>query len=303
MTAPGGTASARVRREQVEAIAREAGELVRSRWGTPGTISSKSGPGDERAYDVVTEVDYLSEQLVLGRIHEVSPDALVLAEEGGVTTTAGERSTDSPHDAQELWLIDPIDGTINFAHGIPHFCVSIACWRAGRPVAGVVYDPVLRECFSFERELGDEGGYGRAFHDGVPVHLGDGPEPEAAVLYLGGGGPRVVPIMRRFRSWRRMGSAALALAWTGIGRTGGYVQLGSLHPWDWAAGVPFIQAAGGVVTDAGCAGWIPRLDAPTGIVAAGRTIHRKITPLVVEAVLVGGDDEPLHDIGSAAPGS
>ncbi|MCW2923969.1 MAG: Inositol(or 4)-monophosphatase [Thermoleophilia bacterium] len=273
--------SATQRRADCERIGLEAAALLRSRFGDPGEIQGKGEPDDvDRIYDVVTEVDFASERLVLGRIAELAPSAFVLAEEGGLTDADGVRSEVRPEAAEELWIVDPLDGTVNFAHGVPHFCVSIACWRGGAPVAGAIVDPMVGETFSFERDPDGEGG---AFHDGAPIHLGEGVAPSRTLLTIGGGGPSLVPLMRQFRSWRRIGSAALSLAWTGSGRCGAYVQPGLLHPWDWAVGVPFIQAAGGVVTDGGGLDWTPRLSGTTGLIAASRTVHADIAELAAAA--------------------
>src|SRR5687767_8940962 len=114
-------ADASQRRPDCLRSAREAGALVRRRFGNPGVVPHKGAPNDlERLFDVVTEVDDLSEQLVLRRIAELNPDAVVLAEEGGFTDSDGIRTEADPAIAEELWLVDPLDGTINFAHGVPH---------------------------------------------------------------------------------------------------------------------------------------------------------------------------------------
>lgn len=276
------SATASERRLECERIAREAAGLLRSRFGNPGEVRDKGEPNDfERLYDVVTEVDDLSEQLVLGRIAQLNPDAVILAEEGGFTDARGT-VLDLGHAAQaeELWLVDPLDGTINFAHGLPHFCVSVACWRSGVPLAGAIADPMVGETFSFERSSEDDQA---AFHDGTRLDLGRGPEPAQSLLCLGGGGASMLPLQREFRSWRRIGSAALALAWTGTGRCGAYVQPGQLHPWDWGVGVPFIVAAGGIVTDAGGNAWASRLDGTSGVIAAAPRIHAAIADLAVSA--------------------
>lgn len=274
------------RRADCERIALEAAKLLRSRFGNPGEVRDKGEPNDlERMYDVVTEVDDLSEQLVLGRIAELNPDAVILAEEGGFTDAHGAASDIADAaDADELWLVDPLDGTINFAHGVPHFCVSVGCWRDGRPFAGAIVDPMVGETFSFERASDDDQA---AFHDGVRLDLGAGPEPSNSLLCLGGGGAGMRALQVQFRSWRRLGSAALALAWTGTGRCGAYVQPGQLHPWDWGVGVPFIVAAGGIVTDAGGSQWSGRLTGTTGVIAAAPRIHAEIVELAAGAAAQG----------------
>ncbi|MBC7459769.1 MAG: hypothetical protein H7287_00260 [Thermoleophilia bacterium] len=281
--------SARQRREECVRIALEAGALLRSRFGRPGEILAKGTPDDlERMYDVVTEVDFLSEKLILDRIAELDPGAIALAEEGGFVRADGAPITGhdaelQPDDLDEVWLIDPIDGTINFAHGVPHFCVSIACWRGARPVAGAIVDPMIGETFSFEWDDPAAGTVRTAFHNDEVVHLGGGRPTIDSLLTIGGGGPKLRPIMRQFRSWRRIGSAALALAWVGVGRCGAYIQPGNLSPWDWGVGAPFVEAAGGVVTDAGGATWAPRLHGVTGVIAGSRVVHGAIAEQAAEA--------------------
>jgi myo-inositol-1(or 4)-monophosphatase len=278
--------SAGQRRHDCEDIAREAADLLRSRFGNPGEVRDKGEPNDlERLYDVVTEVDDLSEQLVLGRIAQLNADAVILAEEGGFTDARGTvLDLRDAGDADELWLVDPLDGTINFAHGVPHFCVSVACWRNGEPYAGAIVDPMVGETFSFERHSGAEQA---AFHEGNQLDLGAGPAPSASLLCLGGGGASMRPLQREFRSWRRLGSAALALAWTGTGRSGAYVQPGQQHPWDWGVGVPFIIAAGGIVTDAGGGEWSSRLNGTTGVIAAAPRVHAAIVDLAADGAAQG----------------
>jgi myo-inositol-1(or 4)-monophosphatase len=270
------------RRADCERIAQEAAKLLRSRFGNPGEVRDKGVPNDlERLYDVVTEVDNLSEELVLGRIAELNADAVILAEEGGFTDALGATlELADAGDADELWLVDPLDGTINFAHGVPHFCVSVGCWRNGQPFAGAIVDPMVGETFSFERSSADDQA---AFHDGTRIDLGEGSEPSVSLLCLGGGGSGMRNLQVQFRSWRRLGSAALALAWTGTGRCGAYVQPGQLHPWDWGVGVPFIVAAGGVVTDAGGRTWSSRLTGTSGVIAATPRVHAAIRDLAVTA--------------------
>ncbi len=268
--------TARDRRAGCERIASAAGHLLRDRFGDPGEVRAKGNPS--LAYDVVTEVDVLAEQLVLAGIADIAPDAYVLAEEGGLTRPDGTPVELLPADAHELWLVDPLDGTINFAHGIPHFACSVACWRDGEPLAGAIVDPMVGELFSFEREPGTTG---RAFHDGRDVTLADPGGPQHALVYIGSSVRRLPELIARFAGCRQLASAALALAWTGVGRTGAYVQLGGLNAWDWAVGVPFVQAAGGVVTDSSGDSWPVPLTTTTGILAAAPSVHAAVAPLLV----------------------
>lgn len=274
-TSTAGTAAAR--RDDCIRIAEDAAVLLRERFGDPGEISDK---GDiATRYDVVTEVDVLSERLVLGRIAESAPAALVLAEEGGLTASDGSRVDVDPAGVDELWIVDPLDGTINFAHEIPHFAVSVACWRRGEPFAGAIVDPMVGETFSFEREAGDE--RGAAFRGDHRLELEESIVPGVSIVYLGSSALRMPEIVRRFRGTRQLASAALALAWTAAGRCGAYVQPGGLQPWDWAVGAPLVQAAGGTVTD--LAGeWPASLRGGTGILAAAPAVHRDIAPVIAD---------------------
>ena len=268
-------ASARDRRLDCERIAREAATFLRSRFGDPGVVSDKGDPS--RRYDVVTEVDVLCEELVLREIAACNPNALVLAEEGGLTAADGSRVEVDPAAVAELWIVDPLDGTINFAHNVPHFAVSIACWRHGVPFAGAIADPMVGEVFSFEQPADGEAG---AFHDGERISIADPGGAANALVYVGSSAARMPEISRQFRGVRQLASAALALAWTCAGRCGAYVQLGGLNAWDWAAGVPMILAAGGVVTDEALESWSGPLEGTTGIVAAAPTVHADVIRLL-----------------------
>ena len=264
-------ATARDRRLDCERIAREAAGFLRSRFGNPGVVSDKGDPSEW--YDVVTEVDVLCEQLVLSRIAECNPHALVLAEEGGLTAADGSRVEVDPASVHELWIVDPLDGTVNFAHDVPHFAVSIACWRRGVPFAGAIADPMVGEVFSFEQPVDGEAG---AFHDGKQITLVDPGGAANALVYVGSSAARIPELVRQFRGVRQLASAALALAWTSVGRCGAYVQLGGLNSWDWAVGVPLIVAAGGVVTDSALDPWSVPLEGRTGIVAAAPSVHAEV---------------------------
>jgi myo-inositol-1(or 4)-monophosphatase len=271
------TTAAADRRADCERIAGTAAALLQSRFGDPGIVSRKGNP--TLAYDVVTEVDVLAEQLVLRGIDEVSPDSFVLAEEGGLTTPRGISVDVVPADADELWIVDPLDGTINFAHDIPHFAVSVACWRGGVPVAGAIIDPMVGETFSFEREGSDSG---QAFHQGDLVSIDDPGGPEHALVYIGSSVRRLPDVITRFRGTRQLASACLAMAWTGVGRTGAYIQTGGLNAWDWAVGAPFVEAAGGIVTDPHVGATRLPLVGRTGVLAAAPSIHEEIAPLLAE---------------------
>lgn len=264
------------RRALAVSIASEAGALVRSRFGRPGRVLAKPiSEGGSHVGDVVTEVDFASEQLIRERITAALPDAHVLGEEGGLDESAGQH----PHDIDELWVVDPIDGTINFAHGIPGFCVSIGCYQKGRPVAGAIYDPMLDEMFSFG-ETNEQGV--SAWCNDHPMSVAHNADLADSMLGAGGGGPEFRQIVRQFRSWRRIGSAALSMAWVAAGRFDAYVQLIALSPWDYGAGVPMILAAGGVATNEQLTPWQHPLSGTSGLVAASVPTHAQLTNLITQ---------------------
>ncbi len=193
--------------------------------------------------DLVTEADLAVEHAIRDHLARHFPTHIVLGEEAAQSAPLGA----SPY----RWIVDPIDGTTNFAHGLPLFCVSIALEIDGRVEVGVVYTPVIDELFTAERGAG-------ARLNGVPLRvsresaLGDallvtGFPPQAADtldVQLAVFGEFVA----RARAVRRLGSAALDLAFVAAGRFDGFWEA-SLHAWDVAAGVLLVQEAGGLVTD------------------------------------------------------
>lgn len=223
-------------RDAAEEIARAAGEIVRAHVGGALDVQRKG------AVDLVTRADRASEASILGAIRGRFPDHDILAEEsGGVDTT---------RPGQTLWVVDPLDGTTNFAHGLPIWSVSIGVLQGGVPVAGVVHDPSRNECFT--ASLG-----GGAFLNGERIHVSAPGDLDQALLVTGFPYDiRTSPVnnldhfqrfMLRARAVRRLGSAALDLAWVACGRFDGFWEL-KLHPWDLAAGVILVTEAGGAVT-------------------------------------------------------
>ena len=219
--------------------ARDAGRILASRLGRV-QISTK---GD---IDLVTEADLASEKLIIERIRSHYPRHAILAEESGTT----DGVTAIPGKSEWKWIIDPLDGTTNYAHGYPCFCVSIAVERAGQIELGVIYDPNRDELFAAER------GQGVTLND-RPIKVSSIEDLNSAMLCTGFPyNVRERPnFAREFTNFtmnaqavRRDGSAALDLAYVACGRSDGFWEDG-LNPWDIAAGVLLIEEAGGLVTN------------------------------------------------------
>lgn len=254
-------------REVAVAAARRAGAFLRAHRDGARDVSTKTSP-----INLVTEVDRGAEALVIESIHARFPDHSILAEEGG----AQRRS--STH----CWVIDPLDGTTNFVHGLPLYSVSIALEVEGRAVVGVVYDPNLDECFVAER------GGGAFLED---RRLAVSPTANIGASLLATGFPYDVrdttdnnlaehaAFTRRNRSVRELGSAAITLAAVAAGRLDGYWEL-VLGPWDAAAGALLVEEAGGRVTalDGG-----PLDRAAPALIASNGHIHAEMLAILREA--------------------
>src|SRR5262245_20867243 len=190
--------------------------------------------------NLVTIADRESEALVIQRIKERYPNHAILAEESG-PSGSGEGK----------WIIDPLDGTTNFAHQYPFFSVSIAFEQRGKIVCGAVFDPVRDEMFSGARGLG-------AFLNGQQLHVSDVSRLAGGLLLTGfpyGVREKIRVAMNQFEAFiiesqavRRGGSAALDMCYLAMGRCDGFWEL-DLHPWDTAAGFVIVEEAGGRVTD------------------------------------------------------
>ena len=219
--------------------ARDAGRVLAERFGRKIEISNKS------EIDLVTESDLASERLIIDRIKTYYPRHAILAEESGASEPVDR---ESPSDWR--WIIDPLDGTTNYAHGYPCFCVSIGLECKGRMELGVVYDPMRDEMFTAER------GQGAALN-GRRIRVS--PTPTLASALLCTGFPYDVrersKFARHFANFimaaqgvRRDGAAALDLAYVAAGRFDGFWEEG-LKPWDVAAGSLIIEEAGGRVSN------------------------------------------------------
>jgi len=220
--------------EAAVAAARAAGSLLRERFGGPRQIRHKG------ATDLVTEMDQQAETLISRILQAAFPAYGLLAEEGGAQF--GARAT--------RWVVDPLDGTTNYAHGYPFFAVSIALEEAGQVILGVVYNPILDELFVAERGEG-------ASLNGRPIHVSAAHELGQSLLASGfpytawtneaNNGREWNRLLKRVRSLRSDGSASLDLCHVAMGRLDGFWEL-NLNPWDMAAGALLIQEAGGRLT-------------------------------------------------------
>lgn len=221
--------------EFIESTARRAGLLLREGFGKEHQVDFK------HAKDLVTEMDKKAEDLILGEIRSKFPDHSILSEESGAL---------DGH-ADKMWIVDPLDGTINYAHGLPIFCVSIAYRENTSLQLAAIYDPMQDEMFSAEKGKG-------AFLNGNPMKVTGVSKMHLALLGTSFPAANSAMLARNSviflrmsgeaQTLRRMGSAALDLAYVAAGRLDGYWQLEN-HPWDFAAGALLIMEAGGVVTD------------------------------------------------------
>jgi myo-inositol-1(or 4)-monophosphatase len=218
-----------------QAVAREAGALARRRF-----LDSSFKVGFKGPQDYLTEVDGETEDLISARLGEAFPHDGFIGEE-----TAGRTA----HDDGAIWVVDPIDGTANFARGIAHFCVSIACVAGGRIEVGVIYDPIRDELFSARRG-------GGAWLNGAAIKASEAGSLANATVEVGwnvrSGAAKYVDLIRRVVLWGaapfRTGSGALAVAYVAAGRRDGFVEH-HINAWDCLAAILLVQEAGGYVSD------------------------------------------------------
>jgi myo-inositol-1(or 4)-monophosphatase len=250
--------------ETALSAAKRASEVLRTGFGAEHAITYKG------EVDLVTEVDKEAERLIREELLGTFPTHGMLAEEGGELAGEGDAR----------WIVDPLDGTTNFAHGLPIFCVSVALERADEVVLGVVHDPMGEETFVAERGRG-------AILNGRSISVSDTDEPIRALMatdfpYDRAEMPETLELFGRFsalsRGMRRLGAAALDLCYVAAGRLDGYYMRG-VRPWDLAAGSLIVREAGGKLTDY-------RGDALTldggEIVASNGRLHSAMTRLTGE---------------------
>jgi myo-inositol-1(or 4)-monophosphatase len=267
--------------DQIKHVGRQAalaaGALLKLNYEKPHDITLKG------AIDPVTESDFASQETIIGLIHQTFPDHGILAEEddldkGDVAQGRGSSSHETvpPHNR---WIIDPLDGTVNFAHGFPMFCVSIAFEAAGVVEYGVVFDPMREELFEARRG-------GGAFVNGRPLKVSRVDKLERGLLATGFPYDirerlpetlaRMGRAMATAQGLRRAGSAALDLSYVAAGRLDGFFEE-NLKPWDTAAGQLLVLEAGGQIStfDGG-----PYDIYSPNILASNGLIHRDILTLL-----------------------
>jgi myo-inositol-1(or 4)-monophosphatase len=241
----------------LEDLARQAGEILRKGYNTEHQVGYKG------VIDLVTEVDHQSEAYLLGEVRRDFPAHHIFSEESGVIQGNEEH----------IWYIDPLDGTVNYAHHVPVFCVSIGYAQQGELTLGAVYDPLRDEMFTAERGKG-------AHLNGSRMSASQATELQRSLLVTGfpydtwntpqDNFANFEKFAKLSQGVRRLGSAALDLCYVGSGRFDGYWEL-SLNPWDVAAGGLLCEEAGAKVTN--ILGGTDYLSTPQSILAAAPGIH------------------------------
>lgn len=245
--------------DDLELLARQAGEILRAGYQQKHQVDYKG------VIDLVTEIDRQSETFLLAELHKKFPDHNILAEESGGSREGGQQ-----------WYIDPLDGTVNYAHNIPVYCVSIAYASNGGLSLAAVYDPMRDEMFT--------AGRGRGAHlNGRPLHASGAVDLQHSLLATGfpydawdterDNFDNFVKFAKMSQGVRRLGSAALDLCYVAAGRFDGFWELG-LSPWDVAAGGLIAEEAGAIVTDVN--GGSDFISPPQSILAATPGIHTRM---------------------------
>ena len=239
----------------LERLARQAGRILSDSYEKDHQVDFKG------VIDLVTEVDHASEEFLIGEIGSLFPGHSFLAEESGA----------SLEQTEHLWIIDPLDGTVNYAHGVPIFCVSIAYSYRGQVMLGAIYDPMRDEMFSAERGKG-------ARLNGRLLKATQVTELQKSLLVTGFPYDAWNAIPSNFdyftklgkltQGVRRLGSAAIDLCYIAAGRLDGYWEL-SLKPWDVAAGSLIAGEAGALVS-------IIDASLPNSVVAANPALHARL---------------------------
>ncbi len=244
----------------IEQLARGAGAILRDGYNKEHQVSYKG------VIDLVTEIDHASESFLIKEIQSRFPDSHIVAEESGETQGSNEG----------IWYIDPLDGTVNYAHHIPLFCVSIAFAYDGSVKLGAVYDPLRDEMFTAERGKG-------AFLNGKPIHASAATELQKSLLVTGfpydtwntekDNFKNFEKLAKTTQGVRRLGSAALDGCYVAAGRFDGFWEL-TLKPWDIAAAGLIAEEAGARVTATD--GKPDYISSPQSILAAAPGVYEKL---------------------------
>ncbi len=258
------------------ALAARAGEILMDRYERLERIDYKS------ARDVVTEADHQSEALILDAVRQRHPTDAILAEETGEhQAVAGEAPLSG---RGRVWIIDPLDGTVNYANGIPFFCVSIGLIVDGVPAVGVIHDPTRGETFA--ATAGGPALLSGSLGEGSRAIQASGKERMTDFVIsmaLNGrsAASRTSRVRKAIRISRNMGSAALALAYVANGRFDAFVQQGGLSAWDVAAAGLIAERGGAVVSSMDGEGWfdLARGPASIGLLAAPAAHHGTLLDL------------------------
>jgi myo-inositol-1(or 4)-monophosphatase len=251
------------------AAVRAAKPIMRSFREGIEVLAKAEGQG---TYNLVTTADHAAEAVIVEYLRDAYPAHEIL----------GEESASGAIDAEHLWIVDPIDGTNNFAHGLPHFAISIAYWQQGQPTVGVVYNPAREDWYCAIRGSG-------AFHNQRRMQVG--PQRRLSEVLIGTGFYYDRGAMMRatldaiaelfghqIHGIRRFGTASLDLCQVAAGQFGAYFEY-QLNPWDFAAGQLIVQEAGGQVTN--CLG-LPPVLGPTSLLASNGVLHRDVLAVVGE---------------------
>jgi len=252
-------------------VAKDAGKILREGFGSSFTITNKEGKNN-----LVTDYDRRSEELIIESLSKSFPDTIFLAEESGLSR---QWNNDTP-----IWIIDPLDGTVNFAHNLPIFSVSIALSIDNKIVSGVIYHPILNELFVAEKGKG-------SFLNGLKLKVSNCRSLDDSFLVTGfpyniDANPshcveQFVQILKKGIPVRRLGSAALDLAYVAAGIFDGFWEI-NLNPWDVAAGFLLVEEAGGKVTQYnGDPYWITN----NNILATNGLIHDELSQTLISCYL------------------
>ena len=241
----------------LENLARQAGAILQAGYNKEHQVGYKG------VIDLVTEIDHESEKFLLGEVQKDFPHHHIFSEESGVIQGSDEH----------IWYIDPLDGTVNYAHHIPIFCVSIAYASRSYLTLGAVYDPMRDEMFLAQRGKG-------AFLNGKSLHVSSTTELQRSLLVTGfpydawntkqDNFANFVKFGKLSQGVRRLGSAALDLCYVAAGRFDGFWEM-ALHPWDVAAGGLICEEAGAHVTN--IHGEVDYISPPQSVVASAPGIH------------------------------